>query len=149
VGEDIAAEIVGVVEKVAAASRLNAIQKFRKLDRMFMEIIEGYSPDLVDYFHERVDREWQDNLTREFLKQRVPLYARIIRQGVDGGLFYCANPGETAAIMIWSWQGVEAELRSRDPKVANRAFKAAIDFIYKGLGYEPAQPAKARKPAKA
>ncbi len=59
VGEDIAAEIVGVVEKVAAPPRLNAIQKFRKLDRMFMEIIEGYSPDPVDYFHERVDREWQ------------------------------------------------------------------------------------------
>ena len=142
VGEDIATELVGVVGKVAADTRLNAMQKFRKLDRTFMEMIIGYSSDLVDYFHERLDREWQDNLMREFLKQGVPLYARIIRQGIDEGLFHCDHPDETAAIMIWSWQGVHEEVRSRDAKVRDRAVRAATDFIYRGLGYK--EPAGAR-----
>lgn len=139
VGEDMAKQIVSVIEQVAADPKLNAMQKFRKVDRTFMEMIKGYSPDLVGYFRENIDRRFRENMEREVLKVMKPLYAQIIRQGLDEGLFHCDSPDETAAIVVRAWQGVEAEVRSGDSKVRDRAFKAASDFIYRGLGYkEPA-----------
>ncbi len=136
VGEDMAKQLVSVIETVASDPKLNAMQKFRKMDRAFMEMFKGYSPDLVGYFHENTDPRFHENMEREILKVMQPLYAQIIRQGLDEGLFHCDSPDETAAIMIRAWQGVEAEVRSGDPKVRDRAFKAATDFIYRGLGYE-------------
>ncbi len=136
VAETLIDEVTQVVEQIALSPRLSAIQKFRKLDKTFIDMIEGYSPDLVDYFHENIDPQFRMNLEREALKKMKPLYAQIIRQGVDEGVFDCDTPAETASIMIWAWEGVDAEVRSGDPKVRARAVKAATEFIYRGLGYK-------------
>ncbi len=144
VAEEMIADLVEVIERITMNPRLNAIQKFRKLDRTYMDMIKGYSHDVVDYYHENIDPLFRMNLEQEALRKMQPLYALIIRQGIEEGIFHCDSPEETAAIAIWAWGGVEEEVRSGDAKVRKRAFKAATDFIYRGLGYqEPASTGRA------
>lgn len=91
--DDMVAEYVGVVER-ALQSGGNA------LDKMKVLISAGSSSDTLERLHHANNREMHTRLLAVTLARLAPLYARVITQGCEEGVFRVEHPLECAEVLL-------------------------------------------------
>lgn len=92
--DDIVTEYVSVVEM--------ALEKGNALDKMKELISAGRSAsiDTLDRLHQANNREMHTRLLAVALTRLAPLYARVISQGCEEGVFRVEHPLECAEILL-------------------------------------------------
>ncbi|MCP5509987.1 MAG: TetR/AcrR family transcriptional regulator [Chlamydiales bacterium] len=120
--EDMVAEYVKAIERALNESRGNA------LDRMKILISSGRiassSGDTLDRLHRANNRELHARLLAITLTKLAPLYASVISQGCEEGIFDVVHPLECAEILLagvqfvtdvgcYSWSSEDLERRTK------------------------------------
>ncbi len=106
--ERLAANIVAALTPILD-DRTPATDKLRRLHETAGSIKSGQPQLLMQYL--RAAYRPENLLARHRMNERalqatIPLYARIIRQGIDEGCFRAAQPDETAEILLRAWTAI-------------------------------------------
>ncbi len=96
--EDMAAEYVGIVEISLDETKGNALDKMRVL--ISSGRIASPSIDIMDCLHRLDNRGMHARLLAVTLIRLAPLYARVISQGCEEGIFHVEHPLECAEILL-------------------------------------------------
>lgn len=140
--DDIVEENLSSMQKVVNAAERTALQKFHKL----LEIgnISDEQPAILDHLHKPGNEAMHVRLLAAMLAKQAPLYAELIQQGCDEGLFHTENPLECAEFIltavqfltdtgIYDWTEEELSRRTKAfPKLIEQQLKAppgSFDFM--------------------
>lgn len=140
--EDIGDESLSAMQQVIDAPDGNALQKIQRLTEKGN--ISAEQPAILGYLHKRGNEGVHVKLLAATLAKQAPLYARLIRQGCDEGLFHTDNPLECAEFILvavqfltdvgmYPWTEEELSRRVKAfPKLIEQQLKAptgSFDFI--------------------
>lgn len=128
---------VAAVDAVASRNDLGAIEKLRELFKVG-SALRGRSRELTIYFHKESNRHLHSDIEAKTVRLMAPALARIIRQGVDEGIFETAYPDEAALAIfaVSSILGHEVYQRP-DAGLLKRRLDAALHFLERLLGAAP------------
>lgn len=115
---------------------LTAVDKVRSLFESFSGA-DDVEQAFVSRIHAPAARALHDHIAREVGRELVPLFAAIIRQGVEEGVFTTKYPDEAAAFLV-SMGSVQDSIDSTDLTEEDRKrwIAAVIDFLGHGLGFK-------------
>ena len=140
--DDIVEECIGAMQKVVDASKGNALQKMQRLTEEGN--IAAKQPAVFGHLHKSGNEAMHVRLLAATLAKQAPLYAKLIQQGCDEGLFHTDNPLECAEFIlaagqfltdvgIYPWTEEELSRRARAfPKLIEQQLRApsgSFDFM--------------------
>lgn len=139
---DIVEECIRKMQKVLDTSSGNALQKIRMLIERGRVAAEEST--ILAHLHKRGNEAMHVRLLAATLAQQAPLYAKLIQQGCDEGLFHTDTPLECAEFIltathfltdvgIYPWTKEDLSRRSKAfPKLLEKQLQApfgSFDFI--------------------
>ncbi len=140
--DDIVEECINAMRKVVDTAKGNALQKMQRLRERGN--IAAEEPAILGHLHKPGNEAMHVRLFAAMLAKQAPLYAQLIRQGCDEGLFHTDNPLECAEFIlaaaqfltdvgIYPWTEEELSRRaSAFPKLIEQQLKApsgSFDFM--------------------
>ena len=144
--EDIVEESMSGIQEVVDAMHGNALEKMRKL--LEGGNIAAKQPEILGHLHKPENEAMHVRLLAVTLARLAPLYAELIQQGCDEGLFHTNNPIECAEFIltagqfltdvgIYPWTKEELSRRARAfPKLIERQLNAppgSFDFMTQSI----------------
>ncbi|NLF49600.1 MAG: TetR/AcrR family transcriptional regulator [Leptolinea sp.] len=90
------------MEQVVKHGKGNALELIQQL--IAAGNISDENPELLDHLHNPSNSGMHTTMLATAIKQTAPLYAQVIRQGVEEGLFNVDNPLETAEFLLTAVQ---------------------------------------------
>lgn len=141
--DDMVAEHIETMQKVVNANEGNALQKIQEL--IEKRNIPDEQPTILSHLHRPGNEALHVKLLAAALARQAPLYARVIQQGCDEGLFQTENPLECAEFIlaavqfltdmgIYAWTQEELSRRTQAfPKLIEQQLKAphaSFDFMF-------------------
>ncbi|NYT11327.1 MAG: TetR/AcrR family transcriptional regulator [Methanomassiliicoccales archaeon] len=122
------------VDRLAADSNMGTIEKLDALIGLIFDLRSGNIPELdrmVAYKNQVV----QENFIMVGVKRARPLLSRIIREGIEEGLFDTNHPEEALSFII-SGSRIITE-SEQDCTAPQKKLEAVADFAERILGIEP------------
>jgi AcrR family transcriptional regulator len=145
--ELLADQMVEGIEQAVAAAGGGGVGKLLAL-RDAVLAIEEDSParDLAEIYHRPENRAAHDRVADQMLLRLAPLVERIVRQGVDEGVFTVENPRVAAWFVLGGLHVLELAFRS--PAEVSAAIVETTDCALRALGCTvPTTPAGAGQPS--
>jgi AcrR family transcriptional regulator len=124
-------EIIGLMEKTLANDKLNAIQKILFLFQISSEYRKTHkgSERLVDYIHE----ERNEIIHHRLEVQNTPIFEdffeRIVREGIDEGVFKTEYPKEAAMAIVATMNAIGHSARRAHDMTDEEKIQAFIAFL--------------------
>ncbi len=106
--DEISARLFDAISPIVAGSDA-ATEKLRKVHDVAGGIKSMHAAMLLRYlrvFYRPDNLVARHRMTERMLAKAVPLYAQIVRQGVDEGIFNTRYPEESAEIFLRTWSGL-------------------------------------------
>ncbi len=100
--DQMADEAYEKMEHVVKHGKGNALELIQQL--IAAGNISDENPDLLDHLHNPSNSGMHATMLATTIKQTAPLYAQVIRQGADEGLFKVEKPLETAEFLLTAVQ---------------------------------------------
>jgi AcrR family transcriptional regulator len=122
------------VDQLAADSDLGTIEKLDALIGLIFDLRSGNIPEL-DHMVAYKNQVVQENFIMVGVKRARPLLSKIIREGIEEGLF-CTNHPEEALSFIISGSGIITE-SEQDCTASQKKLEAVADFAERILSTEP------------
>jgi len=144
--DDMVEESLSAMQRVVDAAKGTALQKIERLTERGN--IAAEQPAILGYLHRPGNEAMHVKLLAATLAKQAPLYAQLIRQGCDEGLFHTDNPLECAEFIltavqfltdvgIYPWTAEELSRRARAfPKLIEQQLKApsgSFDFMIQSI----------------
>lgn len=141
--EDMVAEYIGTIEKSLNECKGTALEKMHILVTVG-KIASPSTDTLVDALHRFDNREMHARLLAITLTKLSPLYARVIAQGCEEGVFQVEHPLECAEILLagiqfvtdvgchpWRPEDLERRMRAIPRLIENQlnAPKGTLSFL--------------------
>lgn len=134
------------VTEISTKEDLTALEKMSATNRFFRTLAIGWE-GISEFLHEDRNAHWHLKLEKKLYPVVYNAYERMVRQGVDEGVFKVEYPRETAIAMI----GATNALSGRDhDHTGERTYdpdfiKAVMEINERLLGTEPGLLMKAFK----
>ncbi len=135
---DLMVERVGNgIEDISLRDDLTALEKMKECSKFFRTIAVGWE-GISEFLHEDRNAHWHLKLENKLYPVVYDSYERIIKQGVDEGVFHVNHPRETAIALI----GATNAMTGRDHDHTNRRsidpdfIEAHVDISERLLGME-------------
>ncbi|MCB1111186.1 MAG: TetR/AcrR family transcriptional regulator [Chlamydiales bacterium] len=140
--DDMVTESLDAMQRVVDGAEGNALQKIQSLTERGN--IAAEEPAILDHLHQPGNEAMHVRLLAATLAKQAPLYAQLIQQGCDEGLFHTDCPLESAEFVlaavqfltdvgIYPWTEKELIRRARAfPKLIEQQLKAppgSFDFM--------------------
>ena len=132
--------------KIVADENLNAIDKLRSLFKVGDNIESREKTIMLQilqiYFKEE-NLIYRKRMHDRFLKLLTPLYAQVLKQGMEEGVLTVINPEETASFLIQSFDIIrntnvqEILSDNPDPERISDRVSMFMRYFEKMLGIEP------------
>ncbi|TCL59810.1 TetR family transcriptional regulator [Hydrogenispora ethanolica] len=137
--EHFAEDYLVAMEQIAAEPQLNALQKFQTiLAAMFQ--FQKQNEEIIYVVHEKSNELLHHRVEHKTLDKLVPLYLRILEQGIREQLLDLKYPGETLAIILPGlgqyFHGL-LEVSRTDPELFQEKIHAGLAVLEKALGAAP------------
>lgn len=144
--EDMVAENLIAMQRVIEATKGGALQKIQKLTESGN--IAAEQPEILGHLHKQGNEALHVRLLAATLTKQAELYAQLIQQGCDEGLFQTDHPLECAEFIlsavqfltdsgIYPWTEEELTRRVRAfPKLIEQQLKApsgSFDFLLQSM----------------
>lgn len=134
VAEASAALGVAAIAAIADDRSIGAIERFvRVRDAGFASFAAQRS--MLEAFHEPRHAEVHARTAAATRRLLIPVFARLVRAGVDEGVFVVADPEAAALFVARTAEAIDAELLLSDPDGAPRYADALTEFVLRGLGH--------------
>jgi len=98
-------EIGKNIEQVMAQPGLSALERFSALGRC-QQFAKGRSEFMREFFHQERNRNLHFAMDERANDMMVPVFERIIRQGIEEGIFSTPYPRETAEALLSIFSGL-------------------------------------------
>jgi AcrR family transcriptional regulator len=99
--------ILQVLTPMVADESLSSLEKF---ERFFAQISawkfenKAFITDLLDTYYADENALFREKLNKTSIRMTAPLFAQIIRQGIQEGVFAAEDPDVLAEVVIGIWQ---------------------------------------------
>lgn len=133
--EDMADEIYHTIITISASAELSALEKIMQMRYLLFANLNR-NKELLEYYHHEGNSQVHDQLVREMTKRLLPAICRIIKQGIEEGVFDTPYPEEAAAFVIATSEAIPEDSIARGQESGSRWEKALSDFVLKALGYK-------------
>jgi AcrR family transcriptional regulator len=100
--DDIVEEAMQKMQNVVENSRGNALERLKQL--IDAGNIADENEEILDTLHNPGNSGMHARLLAAAIQQQAPLYAKLLQQGCDEGIFHTDNPLETAEIILTAIQ---------------------------------------------
>lgn len=142
--EDMVTEYVSAVEESLNKCKGTALEKMQILVTVG-RVVSPSTDNLIDALHRSDNREMHARLLAITLSKLSPLYARVISQGCEEGVFRVEHPLECAEILLagiqfvtdvgchpWSREDLERRMQAIPYLIENQlnAPKGALRFLF-------------------
>ena len=144
--DDMVAESLTTMQRVVDGIKGNALQKIQALTERGN--IAAEQPAILDHLHKPGNEAMHVRVLAATLAKQAPLYAQLIQQGCDEGLFHTDNPLECAEFILagvqfltdvgiypWTEEGLSRRARAF-PKLIEQQLKApsgSFDFMIQSI----------------
>jgi len=131
-------DIHALLRKTNRNTGMNAIEKTINLFQNF-SMYGKNREKLIQYLHQEKNVHLHFKLEKKILPKILPMFQRIIEQGIHEGLFNTKHPGEAAKVILTSTQSIfeGQQYVTGDSKPKRKTIEAIFDITERILGAKP------------
>jgi AcrR family transcriptional regulator len=132
--EQMAGEMVDSIERSVTAANTEAVAMLLALrDAVLAVMTDPSGWELVETYHRPENRVVHDHMAERFLPRLAPLVERIVRRGLEEGVFTAGSPRVAAWFVLGGLRALELAFTDR-AEIANAVIDGT-DCALRALGY--------------